>query len=117
MNRTPLLLETLTTRQTTRSGPVYLFRRPAGPPVTNDVYIDRWLHETGQKFDFTPLFNGDQMQARTVAQGYIKHLKDQAKKDGMDWDVISRRLKEISPHILRSLRTFHSYFDARLKTS
>lgn len=117
MNRTPLLLETLTSRRTTRAGPLYLFRRPAGPPATNDVYLDQWLHKIGQTFDFTPLLNGDQLQARDVALGYLKHLKTEAKREGMDWAPLAARLKQISPHIRRGLMSFHSYFDANLKTT
>ena len=113
MKRRPLLLETMVSRRMTRQGEIYTYRRPAGPPPNEAV--DRWLHKTAQVFDFTPLFNGDQQQARWVAQDYIKHLRDQANRDGMDWDEVKERLRQAGPHVRRALNTFFVYYDSQVK--
>jgi hypothetical protein len=98
----------------TRQGNIYMFRRPAGPPP--DEEIDRWLHKATQVFDFTPLFNGDQQQARWVAQDYLRHLQQEAKRDGMDWGDVRARLRQASPYLRRSLVTFFTYYDGRIRS-
>jgi len=83
----------------------------------SDNSLDKWIHGATQTFDFTPLFNGDQIQAREVAEGYLKHLKKEASHSEMDWEVVSKRLKESSPHLRRGLMTFFAYYDGRVKTT
>jgi len=116
MIRQTLLAENLISRQLTRVGPVFMFRKPQGPPVADDASVDRWLHKTTQAFDFSPLFMGDQFQARVVAQRYTEHLKKQARRDDLEWSSVSKRLKEISPHLLRGFRTFFAYYDGAVRT-
>lgn len=117
MNRTPLLLETLVTRRITRPGPIYLYRRPAGPRPPKKESINRFLHRAAQHFDFGPIMTGDQQQARQVAGDYYQHLKQAAKESGISEKEIKDRLKEISPHLRRSLNTFFTYLDAKIKTT
>jgi len=117
MIRQTLLVETLVTRTITRRGPVFMYRRPQGPPVTSDDSIDRWLHKTTQAFDFSPMFNGDQYQSRIVAERYLAHLKKESAREGMDWGEVASRLKQISPHLRRGFQTFFSFFDASVRTS
>lgn len=107
-------METLITRRMTRQGPIYMFRRPAGPPPNEDV--DRWIHKATQSFDFTPLFNGDQQQARWVAQGFLKHLQMEARRDHMDWDEVRARLRQSAPFLRRGFQTFFVYYDSKLKS-
>ena len=107
-------MESLITRRMTRQGPIYMFRRPTGPPP-NDA-VDRWVHKAAQSFDFTPVFNGDQQQARWVAQDYIKHLQSEARRDGMDWGVVRARLRESAPYLRRGLHTFFVHYDGKLKS-
>lgn len=114
MIREPLLLETLVSRRMTRQGEIFMWRRPQGPPPGDDQ-IDRWLHQATQSFDFAPLFNGDQQQARIVAQRYIEHLKKTASQDGIDWRSVKERLKQVSPHLRRGLRTFFAFYDAAIR--
>jgi hypothetical protein len=117
MIRQSLLVETLIQRRTTRKGQIYLYRRPTGPPTLHDDALDRWLHKATQVFDFTPLVNGDQIQAREVAMGYIRHLKQEASSDGLAWKDVSARLRQINPHLRRGFQTFAAYFDAQTRTA
>lgn len=112
--RTTLLNENLISRRMTRQGDVYAFRKPAGPPPNEE--LDRWLHRVVQVYDFTPLFNGDQQQARYVAQGFLKHLKDAAKREGRDWKAVVNRLRRVSPFMRRSLYAFFAYYDGLLRS-
>lgn len=114
MRRQPLLLETLITRRMTRQGNIYMFRRPAGPPPNET--LDRWIHKATQTFDFTPVFNGDQQQARWVAQDFLKHLEQEAKRDGMDWSAVRTRLRQTSPYLRRGLQTFFVYYDGKVRS-
>ena len=114
--RRPLLIETLVSRQITRPGPVYMYRKPGGPPQPTDKKLDRTLWNITQSFDFSPLMNGDQQQARQVAQDFLSFLKKRSSQDGLEYRGIVDRLKKISPHIRRSMLTFHSYLDAQIKT-
>ena len=100
----------------TRQGQIYLYRRPSGPAVPADEKIDRWLHQTTQGFDFTPLFNGDQLQARELADHYIRYLKQEARRAKIEWPEVQKRLQQVNPHLRRGFQTFASYFDARVKT-
>jgi hypothetical protein len=119
MKRTPLLIETLVTKQITRPGPIYMYRRPMGPrpPTLKGEKLNRFLHKVGQHFDFAPLMNGDQQQARQIAGDYYKHVLASARQEGISEEEIKRRLKDISPHLRRGLMTFFTYFDAKLKTT
>lgn len=116
MIRQRLLVETLISRTITRRGPVFMYRRPQGPPVTSDETLDRWLHKTTQTFDFAPLFNGDQHQARIVAERYLEHLKKEARREGMDWSALAARLNQVSPFLRRGFQTFFSFFDSATRT-
>jgi hypothetical protein len=107
-------MEALIRRRMTRQGEIYMFRRPTGPPPNETT--DRWIHKATQLFDFTPLFNGDQQQARWVAQDYLKHLKTEANRDGTDWDTVRDRLRQASPYLRRSLQTFFVYYDGKLRS-
>jgi hypothetical protein len=98
----------------TRQGPIYMYRRPSGPPPNDEV--DRWVHKATQTFDFTPLFNGDMQQARWVAQDFLKHLQQEARREGVDWSVAKARLRQASPYLRRGLMTFFAYYDGRLKS-
>jgi hypothetical protein len=112
--RQPLLMETLITRRMTRQGKIYMFRRPAGAPPNED--LDRWVHKATQTFDFTPLFNGDQQQARWVAQDFLKHMREEANRDGKDWVEVRARLRKQSPYLRRGLQTFFVYYDGKLRS-
>lgn len=107
-------MESLITRRMTRQGNIYMFRRPTGAPPNETM--DRWLHKATQTFDFTPLFNGDQQQARWVAQDFLKHLKTEAADDGMDWEEVRSRLRQASPYLRRGLMTFFVYYDGRVRS-
>jgi len=115
--RQTLLLETLLKRQITRPGPVYLYRKPQGPPLASKEKLDRTLWAITQGFDFGPLMTGDQQQARQVAQEYLSYLRKRAAQHKVPYSELRRRLKEISPHMRRGLMTFYTYFDAKVKTA
>jgi hypothetical protein len=115
IQRQQLLVETLVKRQMTRQGEIYMFRKPMGPPP-GDLKIDKFLHRIAQLFDFGPLFNGDQQQARQVARDYIGHLKKHAAREKIPWGKVSGRLRRSSPHLRNGLLTFFVYYDARIKS-
>lgn len=117
MIRARLLSENLIARRMTRQGEIFMYRRPQGPPSGSNEAVDRWLHQVTQSFDFSPLFNGDQQQARGVAQRYLEHLKQEARRDRMKWPEIAARLKQISPHLRRGFQTFFAFYDAALRSS
>jgi len=112
-----LLVETLITRRMTRQGQIYMFRKPQGPPVTDDRHLDQWLHKATQSFDFSPIFSGDQQQARIVAQDYLQHLKKEASRERLEWGPLARRLKQVSPHLRRGFSTFFAFYDGSLRSS
>ena len=116
MKRKPLLLETLVTKKITRTGDTYLYRRPTGPRPASREQINRVLHKANQHFDFGPLMTGDQQQARQVALDYFRYLKGEAKTQGVSDAELIDRLKQTSPHLRRSLLTFFTYLDAKVKT-
>jgi len=99
----------------TRQGPIYMYKRTAGPPPNDD--LDRWIHKATQAFDLTPVMSGDQQQARWVAQDYFNYLKTQARRDGMDWKTIVARLKQVAPFLRRSLASFFTYYDAQARNA
>lgn len=117
MIRRPLLVEQLIKRRMTRQGNIYMFRRSAGLPATEDKHLDEWIHKATQSFDFTPLVLGDQQHARWVAQDYLKHLKTEANRDGMDWKELAGRLKKISPFVRRAFQVFWTYHDAQVRSA
>ena len=119
LHRSPLLVETLVSKQITRPGPIYLYRRPTGPKATTIGMekLNRFLHRAAQHFDLGPVLNGDQQQARQVATDYYNHIMREAKQAKIPEEEIKKRLKDISPHLKRSLMTFFTYFDAKLKTT
>lgn len=107
-------METLVRRRMTRQGNIYVYRRPTGPPPNETM--DRWIHKASQVFDFTPVFNGDQQQARWVAQDYLNHMQTEAKRDGMDWNAVRARLRQSSPFLRRGLQTFFAYYDGKIRS-
>ena len=117
MERQPLLIETLLSRRISRAGSVFAYRPTVGPPAVHDQKIDKFLHYANQQYDMGPILKGDQQQARTIALDYLNYIKQQAKKANLPEDAVMRRLKESMPHIKRSLLTFYTYLDAKVKTS
>lgn len=114
MIRQALLCESLIARRMTRQGTIYMFRRPTGPPPNEK--LDRWIHKATQIFDFTPLFNGDQQQARWIAQDFLQHMRQEAKRDRMDWSEVRERLRQSSPYLRRGLNTFFAFYDGKIRS-
>jgi hypothetical protein len=112
--RQRLLGEALVSRTATRSGPVFSYRKPQGPPPGADT-IDRWLHKTIQTFDLTPLVSGDRLQTSMLADHLLDYLKSEATRAGVDWSAVAARLKQSSPHLRQGLLAFSSNYDARLR--
>lgn len=116
MRRSPLLLEALIKKTMTRQGPIYSFRKPAGPPAHDDIRTIKFIWDATQRFDLTPIIQGDQQQARWAAQDYIEHLKRRARAEGIPFEKVRERIKRIGPHMRRSLATFYTYLDGRART-
>lgn len=115
LNRRPLL-ETLVTKQITRTGGVYLFRPTVGPPAVSNQKIDRFLHDANQRFDLGPILKGDQQQSRQIALDYLRFIKSEANRLKIPKKETMARLRNSLPHIRRSLLTFFTYLDAQVKT-
>lgn len=115
LNRQPLL-ETLVTKQITRTGGVYLFRPTVGPPAVSSQKIDRFLHDVNQRFDLGPILKGDQQQSRQLAFDYMRFVKSEAERLKVPKEETMKRLRNSLPHIKRSLLTFFTYLDALVKT-
>ena len=117
MEREPLLIETLLQRRISRSGNVYSFRPTVGPPAVGGQKIDKFLHDANQRFDISPILKGDQQQAKQVALDYFSFIKREAASAGLKEDEVMKRLQGSMSHLKRSLLTFYSYLDARVKGS
>lgn len=115
MDREPLLIETLLSRRISRSGDVYSFRPTVGPPAVGNQKIDKFLHRANQRFDISPVLKGDQQQAKQTALDYFKFIKNEADKAKLPEKEVMGRLKGSMPHLKRSMLTFYSYLDARVK--
>ncbi len=117
MDREPLLIETLLQRRISRSGNVYSFRPTVGPPAVSSQKIDKFLHSANQRFDISPILKGDQQQAKQVALDYLTFIKHEAADAGLQEEEVMKRLQGSMSHLKRSLLTFYSYLDARVKAA
>ena len=116
MKRQPLLIETLLKRRISRAGGVYSYRPSVGPPAVSDQRIDKFLHAANQQYDMGPILKGDLQQAKQIALDYLNYIKEQSSKAKLPEDEVLSRLKESMPHIRRSLLTFYTYLDAKVKS-
>lgn len=116
MRRSELLIESLMQRQMTRQGPIYLYKKPVGPPATSDEKLSKFLWDTAQRFDLSPIIHGDQQQARWVAQDFVAFLKKRAAQERIPFEEVRKRMKTIGPHMRRSVATFYTYLDAKVRS-
>lgn len=100
------LHEVLTRQQKTRTGLVFKRREAAGPPPSENRLLDEMLHMAAQHFDFSPLFSGDQNQARQAAQLFRQHISVIAQEVGVSEEEVKERLNTLLPFWRTAFRRF-----------
>lgn len=116
MDRSPLLHEALVKKVKTRQGWVYNLRSPKGPPPAEDPRVTELLYTAAQHFDFSPLFAGDQEQARQVSRDFLAHVRGLAADAGIENEV-AERLKVLLPFLRQSFLVFRQMLEAGIRGS
>jgi len=100
------LLEALIRRRATRQGFVFSRRETAEPPKPESPLVDELIHTVSQHFDFSPLFSGDQVQARQLATAFLEHMKLVAREINVPWDEVQARLSVMDPYWRKTFTLF-----------
>lgn len=108
------LHEVLVRQQKTRQGLVFKRREAAGPPPSGNPLLDELLHTAAQHFDFSPVFSGDQNQARQAAQLFKQHVLLIAREVGVSEQEVNERLDTLLPFWRTALRRFLTTVRAEL---